>query len=134
MTNTEYYSEICLSFNRPANIRFDGRFCALRYMNMVARIYRPAKTAMQSGKAKTEAWFLEYEPEVARKIEPLMGYTSSRDMKSQIRMSFESLEEAIAYAQKYGIAYRIEEPKEAKRRKVSYTDNFRFDRQQPWTH
>ena len=101
---------------------------------MVARIYRPAKTAMQSGKAKTEAWLLEYEPEVARKIEPLMGYTSSSDMKSQIRMSFESLDEALAYTQKYGIPYRIEEPKEAKRRKVSYTDNFRSDRQQPWTH
>lgn len=101
---------------------------------MVARIYRPTKTAMQSGKAKTEAWVLEYEPEVARKIEPLMGYTSSRDMKSQIRMRFESLEEAIAYAQKYGIAYRIEEPKEAKRRQISYTDNFRSDRLQPWTH
>ncbi|MGQ5718001.1 ETC complex I subunit [Pseudochrobactrum asaccharolyticum] len=103
-------------------------------MNMVARIYRPAKTAMQSGKAKTDAWLLEYEPEVARKIEPLMGYTSSRDMKSQIRMSFENLEEALAYAQKYGIPYRIQEPKEANRRKVSYTDNFRYDRQQPWTH
>jgi hypothetical protein len=103
-------------------------------MNMVARIYRPAKTAMQSGKAKTEAWVLEYEPEIARKIEPLMGYTSSRDMKSQIRMSFETVEEAVSYAQKYGIAYRIEQPKEAKRRQVSYTDNFRFDREQPWTH
>ncbi|WOC15060.1 ETC complex I subunit [Pseudochrobactrum sp. MP213Fo] len=101
---------------------------------MVARIYRPTKTAMQSGKAKTEAWVLEYEPEVARKIEPLMGYTSSRDMKSQIRMSFETLEEALAYTQKYGIPYRVEEPKEAKRRQVSYTDNFRTDRQQPWTH
>lgn len=51
---------------------------------MVARIYRPAKTAMQSGKAKTENWLLEYEPESARKVEPLMGYTSSGDMKSQI--------------------------------------------------
>jgi len=101
---------------------------------MVARIYRPAKTAMQSGKAKTEAWVLEYEPEAARKIEPLMGYTSSRDMKSQIRMSFDSVEDAVNYAQKYGIAYRIEQPREAKRRQVSYTDNFRFDRAQPWTH
>ena len=101
---------------------------------MAARIYRPAKTAMQSGKAKTEAWMLEFEPEQPRKVEPLMGYTSSRDMKSQIRLSFETREEAIAYAQKNGIAYSVQEPKETRRRVVSYSENFRFDRKQPWTH
>ncbi|MEI4483701.1 MULTISPECIES: NADH dehydrogenase ubiquinone Fe-S protein 4 [Phyllobacterium] len=101
---------------------------------MAARIYRPAKTAMQSGKAKTEAWMLEFEPEQPRKVEPLMGYTSSGDMKSQIRLSFETKEEAIAYAQKNGIAYSVQEPKETRRRVVSYSENFRFDRMQPWTH
>ncbi|MBQ9350233.1 MULTISPECIES: ETC complex I subunit [Phyllobacterium] len=101
---------------------------------MAARIYRPAKTAMQSGKAKTESWMLEFEPEQPRKVEPLMGYTSSRDMKSQIRLSFETKEEAIAYAQKNGIAYSVQEPKETRRRVVSYSENFRFDRKQPWTH
>ena len=101
---------------------------------MAARIYRPAKTAMQSGKAKTESWMLEFEPEQPRKVEPLMGYTSSRDMKSQIRLSFETKEEAIAYAQKNGIAYSVQEPKEKRRRVVSYSENFRFDRKQPWTH
>ena len=101
---------------------------------MAARIYRPAKTAMQSGQAKTESWMLEFEPEQPRKVEPLMGYTSSRDMKSQIRLSFETKEEAIAYAQKNGIAYSVQEPKETRRRVVSYSENFRFDRKQPWTH
>ncbi|MDQ0998720.1 hypothetical protein QFZ34_003902 [Phyllobacterium ifriqiyense] len=101
---------------------------------MAARIYRPAKTAMQSGKAKTEAWMLEFEPEQPRKVEPLMGYTSSGDMKSQIRLSFETKDEAIAYAQKNGIAYSVQEPKETRRRVVSYSENFRFDRMQPWTH
>ena len=101
---------------------------------MAARIYRPAKTAMQSGKAKTESWMLEFEPEQPRKVEPLMGYTSSRDMKSQIRLSFETKEEAIAYAQKNGIAYSVQEPQETRRRVVSYSENFRFDRKQPWTH
>ena len=101
---------------------------------MAARIYRPAKTAMQSGKAKTEAWMLEFEPEQPRKVEPLMGYTSSGDMKSQIRLSFETKEEAIAYAEKNGIAYSVQEPKETRRRVVSYSENFRFDRKQPWTH
>ena len=101
---------------------------------MAARIYRPAKTAMQSGKAKTEAWMLEFEPEQPRKVEPLMGYTSSGDMKSQIRLCFDTKEEAIAYAQKNGIAYSVQEPKETRRRVVSYSENFRFDRMQPWTH
>lgn len=101
---------------------------------MVARIYRPAKTAMQSGKAKTTSWLLEFEPETPRKVEPLMGYTSSRDTKSQIKLFFDTKEEAVAYAERNGIAYRLDEPKEAKRRKISYSDNFRYDRQQPWTH
>jgi len=101
---------------------------------MAARIYRPAKTAMQSGKAKADTWTLEFEPEQPRKIEPLMGYTSSRDMKSQIRLTFETKEEAIAYAQKNGIQYSVQEPKEIRRRVVSYSENFRFDRKQPWTH
>jgi Ser-tRNA(Ala) deacylase AlaX len=101
---------------------------------MAARIYRPAKTAMQSGKAKTDTWTLEFEPEQPRKVEPLMGYTSSRDMKSQIRLTFATKEEAIAYAQKNAIAYTVQEPKETRRRVVSYSENFRFDRKQPWTH
>lgn len=101
---------------------------------MVARIYRPAKTAMQSGKAKTTSWLLEFEPESPRKVEPLMGYTSSGDMKSQIKLFFDTREEAVAYAEKNGIPYRLDEPKETTRRKVSYSDNFRYDRQQPWTH
>ena len=71
---------------------------------MSARIFSPAKTAMQSGKAKTGSWVLEYEPEKPRKIDPLMGYTSSGDMKSQIKLVFDTKEEAIAYAEKHGIA------------------------------
>ncbi|MGH6762738.1 MAG: ETC complex I subunit [Phyllobacterium sp.] len=101
---------------------------------MSARIYRPTKTAMQSGKANTENWVLEFEPEAPRKVEPLMGYTSSGDMKSQVRLSFETKEEAVAYAQRNGLAYFVQEPKETKRRVISYTDNFRFSRRQPWTH
>ncbi|MBD0415749.1 ETC complex I subunit [Oryzicola mucosus] len=101
---------------------------------MSARIFSPAKTAMQSGKAKTGQWVLEFEPEVPKTIDPLMGYTTSRDMKRQIRLSFETREEAIAYAEKQGIGYRIQEPKQPVRRQVSYSDNFRFDRKIPWTH
>ncbi|QDZ00977.1 ETC complex I subunit [Nitratireductor mangrovi] len=101
---------------------------------MSARIYSPAKTAMQSGKAKTGRWLLEFEPEKPRKIDPLMGYTSSGDMRSQIKLSFETREEAIAYARKEGLAYRVEEPKEPRRRQMSYAENFRYDRKMPWTH
>lgn len=101
---------------------------------MSARIFSPAKTAMQSGKANTGYWVLEFDPEMPRKIDPLMGYTSSGDMKSQISLTFDSREEAVAYAEKHGIAFRLEEPKEAKRRQISYSDNFRYDRRTPWTH
>ena len=89
---------------------------------------------MQSGKAKTGYWVLDFDPEQPRKIDPLMGYTTSGDMKSQIRLTFETKEEAIAYAEKYGIEYRVQEPKDAKRRQISYSDNFRYDRKVPWTH
>jgi hypothetical protein len=102
--------------------------------DMSARIFSPAKTAMQSGKGKTGYWVLEFDPETPRKIDPLMGYTSSSDMKSQIRLTFNSREEAVAYAEKHGIPYRVEIPKEAKRRQISYAENFRYDRKTPWTH
>ena len=83
---------------------------------------------------EAEAEEIEFEPEKPRKIDPLMGYTTSGDMKSQIKLSFETKEEAVAYATRNGIAYRVEEPKEAKRRQISYSDNFRYDRKIPWTH
>ncbi len=101
---------------------------------MPAKIYNPAKTAMQSGRAKTGAWILEFDPEMRRTIDPLMGYTSSGDMKSQIGLRFESREAAVAYAEKHGIAFRVVEPNEARRRRISYAENFRYDRRTPWTH
>ena len=100
---------------------------------MTARIYLPTRNAMQSGQAK-DKWLLEYEPETARQIEPLMGWTSSTDMKSQIKLRFDTKEEAIAYAQRNGIAYRIEQPKESIRKVVSYSDNFKTTRAVPWSH
>ena len=100
---------------------------------MTARIYVPARTAMQSGQGK-DKWVLEYEPETARVVEPLMGWTSSGDMKAQIKLRFATKEEAIAYAQRAGIPYRLEEPKAPTRKIVSYSDNFRHNRVAPWTH
>ncbi len=101
---------------------------------MTARIYRPAKNANQSGMGKTRLWRLDFMPESARSIDPLMGWTSSSDMNSQIKLDFETREEAVAYAERNGIPYRVEEPKEVARRVVSYSDNFRSNRATPWTH
>jgi hypothetical protein len=89
---------------------------------------------MQSGKAKTQHWVVEFEPETPRKIDPLMGYTSSSDMKSQVRLKFPNRDEAVAYCQKNGIAYRVHDSEKSERRKISYSDNFRYDRRVPWTH
>ena len=100
---------------------------------MIARIYLPARSAMQSGQAK-EKWVLEYEPERAREIEPLMGWTSSTDMRSQLRLHFDNKEEAIAYAEREGIAYRVEEPKPVTRKILSYSENFAANRVIPWSH
>jgi hypothetical protein len=101
---------------------------------MLARIYKPARTAMQSGLAKTKKWLLEYEPEAPRVVEPLMGWTSSTDMRSQVRLRFASKEEAIAYCERHGIAYQVFEPKEPARRGLAYADNFASSRQGLWTH
>lgn len=101
---------------------------------MTARIFKPARTAMQSGEARTKEWILEFEPASPRDIDPLMGWTSSRDMQSQVRLEFDSKEEAIAYATRVGLAYTLSEPKPRKPIKKSYADNFKFGRTTNWTH
>ena len=101
---------------------------------MTARIYRPARTAMQSGTAKTKAWVLDYEPEQPRVIEPLMGWTSSTDMKQQVRLSFDTKEEAVAYCEREGIAYQVFESTPPQRKVISYSDNFAYGRRGAWTH
>ena len=79
---------------------------------MTARIFKPAKNAMQSGRAKTREWQLDYEPEQPRAVEPLMGWTSSGDMKQQLTLHFDTKEDAIAYCERKGVAYQVIEPKE----------------------
>ena len=101
---------------------------------MTARIFKPAKNAMQSGKAQTREWQLDYEPEQPRAIEPLMGWTSSGDMKQQLTLRFHTKEDAVAYCERKGIAYQVIEPKEPARRQAAYADNFAFRRGEPWTH
>ena len=88
---------------------------------MTARIYKPSKTAMQSGLANTKAWAVDFEPEEPRTVEPLMGWTSSGDMRQQLRLRFASKEEAIAYCERHGIAYQVSEtPPPARRGHVLF--------------
>ena len=101
---------------------------------MLARIFRPSKSAMQSGLAKTQDWVLEFEPASARKVDSLMGWTSSNDMNGQIRLTFANREEAVAYANAHGIPFQVIEPKERKKIIKAYADNFAPGRRQPWTH
>ncbi len=77
---------------------------------MQATIYQPSKTAMQSGRAKTDSWTLEFEPATPSRIDPLMGWTSSDDTRQQLKLNFESLEAACGYCDKHEIAYRIQAP------------------------
>ena len=100
-----------------------------------ARIFRPSKDASQSGLARTKLWHLEFDQTSARQTESLMGWTSSSDMLQQVRLTFDTKEEAIAYAERNGIAYRVEDnPQSLLRKGLSYSDNFKFNRTAPWTH
>ena len=101
---------------------------------MTARIFRPAKSAMQSGAAKSKVWMLEFAPASARASDPLMGWTTSSDMKGQVRLAFDTRREAVDYAQRHGIAFEVANELESKTIPKAYADNFSFHRRQPWTH
>lgn len=89
---------------------------------------------MQSGTAKAKDWVLDYEPEQAPMVEPLMGWTSSADMKQEVHLRFASKEEAVAYCERHGIPHQVFEPKSPRRQRIAYADNFAWQRRDPWTH
>jgi len=103
---------------------------------MHARIYQPARTAMQSGTAKTHEWVLEYAPQSARALDPLMGWTSSTDTQSQVRLRFDSCEAAQDYARENGIEAVVQASHVRKPniRPHGYGDNFATNRRTVWTH
>ena len=102
---------------------------------MLARIFRPAKNAMQSGKGHSDGWVLEFEQETARRIDPLMGWTGATDMTSgQVRLQFASKDEAVAYCQQHGIAHQVQPEHARKPASRSYAANFSHNRRKPWTH
>jgi len=88
------------------------------------RIFQPAKTAMQSGRSNTKVWVLEFEPAEPRRAESLMGWISSGDTESQVRLKFESKDEAIAFANKKGLSYQVAEPKKRRIRPKNYAENY----------
>ena len=92
------------------------------------RIYQPAKTAMQSGIAKTKAWVLEYEPATPREPDPLMGWASAGDTLNEVHIRFDTADAAVAFAKKRGLDYTVIAPKARTIRPKSYADNFRYDR------
>jgi hypothetical protein len=97
----------------------------------VARIFRPSKTAMQSGRRGTRKWVLEYEPASRRDPDPLMGWSSAEDTLNEVRLRFATLEEAIAFATKHGLDYTVSEPHDRIPRPKSYAENFRYRPPEP---
>ncbi len=103
-------------------------------MSRRARLYQAPKSAMQSGFAGTHHWRLEYEPVDPVRPDPLMGWAGSADTEKQVRLHFDTLDEAVAYANHLGIAYDLEQPHARRIRPKAYADNFRYGRTDNWTH
>ncbi|WP_170475249.1 ETC complex I subunit [Ruegeria arenilitoris] len=103
---------------------------------MRARIFQPSRNAMTSGMAKTRKWVLEYAPASSREVDPLMGWTSSSDTQSQVRLKFDTKEAALDYAKDNGIDATVSEPhgRKPNLRPRGYGENFATDRRSPWTH
>ena len=96
-------------------------------MNEV-RIFRPAKNAMQSGRAKVRTWVLEPEPGAAKRVDPLTGWTGSADTLSQVRMKFDTRQEAVAFAEKKGWSFKVQEPNHRSIQGKNYSENFAFNK------
>ena len=103
---------------------------------MPARIYKPARTATQSGTAGTRRWVLEFANETGREVDPLMGWTSSADTKAQVRLCFPSREAALGYARENGIDAVVceQQSRQPIIRPMGYGENFSMRRRVPWTH
>jgi hypothetical protein len=93
-----------------------------------ARIYRPSKTAMQSGRGQARKWILEYEPATPRLPDPLMGWTSAEDTLNEVQLRFDTRDEAVAFAERLSLDYAVIPPHDSTEKPKSYADNFRYDR------
>lgn len=103
-------------------------------MAITARIFQPPRNAMQSGWAATWKWVLEFAATERERADPLMGWIGEGNTQTQVRLQFDTREEAVAYAEKAGLQYEVEEPSKRRFRPKIYADNFRHDRRENWTH
>ncbi len=101
---------------------------------MRARIYQPPKNAMQSGRAKTQDWILEFVSTAAQRADGLMGWIGGGDTQEQVKLTFQSQHEAVAYAVRNGLAYDAELPQARRIKPKAYADNFHYARAENWTH
>lgn len=101
---------------------------------MHVRIYRPAKTAMQSGSSNVKRWVVEFEQSAGARPDPLMGWSSSRDTRRQVNLRLNSEAEAVAYARDKGYTYTVVKRNERVVKPKAYADNFVYSRIEPWTH
>ena len=101
---------------------------------MLARIYKPSKSSMSSGRARTRDWVLEFDSVAGRGNDPLMGWISSSDMDGQVKMFFETEQEAVAYCKANAVAFQVEQEKPRRHVIKAYADNFAANRREPWTH
>lgn len=92
---------------------------------MAARLFQRSKNAMQSGKAREGEWVLEFESHAPRRPDPLMGWSGGTDTQAQVSLTFETLEQAKGYAERYGVDYHLVPTSERKFRVQSYADNFK---------
>ncbi len=101
---------------------------------MDVRIFKPAKTAMQSGRGKINSWIMEFEPTAASRPGSLMGWCGSNDTSGQVDIHFDSKDDAIGFAKKMGYTYTVQEEKIRRIKPKAYADNFSTNRISPWTH
>jgi hypothetical protein len=101
---------------------------------MYAKIYKPEPSAMTSGRANLDLWLLEYEINEPRMIDPLTGNDRNTDTRQQLKLKFDSMEAAVAYAKAKNIPHRVIDTVKSKRISRSYSENFAYDRKMPWTH
>lgn len=113
-----------LRANVPAPLTYGKKEVAVTTVH----IYQPSKTAMQSGSGNTHCWVLEFEPAAPKLADPLMGWLGSSDTRTQVRLKFGSREEAVDFAKRKGLDYRIQEPKTRRIRPKSYAENFSYQR------
>ena len=92
------------------------------------RIYQPAKTAMQSGRGNTHKWVMEYAPAAPGRADPLMGWIGSEGTLGQVKLKFDSRDDAVSFAKKNQLSYTVSEPKTRRIKPKNYSNNFAFDR------